>query len=59
MAYLTKELNDMLNGQGKQVRVLQQAEEAHFLSIFQDRLVIHHVRQFVRFGAWPTEVGHL
>jgi hypothetical protein len=41
-ALLTKEMNDLLGGKGKQIRVVEQFEENHFLLIFHGRLIYHH-----------------
>lgn len=40
---LTIEQNDMLKGQAKEVRVVQNKEPRHFLSIFKGKIIIHQV----------------
>lgn len=41
-ALLTKQLDDSMNGEPVQVRVVQNKEPNHFLALFKGRMVVHH-----------------
>eukprot|EP01133_Synstelium_polycarpum_P007235 gene7235-8411_t len=59
-ALLTMELDDTLKGMAKEVRVVQNKEPRHFLSIFKGRLVVHAGKDPLGKGYKPPSppLGH-
>eukprot|EP01125_Pyxidicula_operculata_P010594 TRINITY_DN3488_c0_g1_i2.p1 TRINITY_DN3488_c0_g1~~TRINITY_DN3488_c0_g1_i2.p1 ORF type:complete len:1469 (-),score=359.82 TRINITY_DN3488_c0_g1_i2:333-4739(-) len=52
LAYLTKEMNDVLKGQGKNLRVVQYQESPHFLTVFNQINIVYHQGSYKQ--GWNT-----